>query len=192
MNRMQAILFAILISPLMAVPCAAANAPKEVTLQVTELNNGYELSVPVSRLIMTIPKGNFLQKKNEGGGSADSPRYFYFEDKKQGMIASGWFESSEGYSNFNKLWNDEKKSWQSNNLPMPTNETIFKLDGWEAVAYDIPVPLQAGENSHIRAYWVQAGTWIDLHLSLTSKAENVELREKLTKLLKSIQVKQRP
>ncbi len=75
---------------------------------------------------------------------------------------------------------------------MPTNEMIFKSDGWEAVAYDIPVPLQTEKNSHIRAYWVQAGTWIDLHLSLTSKAENVELREKLTKLLKSIQVKQRP
>jgi glucan phosphorylase len=192
MNRMQAILPAVLISLLIVAPCAAANAPKEVTLQVTELDSSYQLSVPVSQLIMTIPKGNFLQKNNAGGGSADSPRYFYFEDKKQGMIASGWFESSEGYSNFSKLWNDEKKSWQSNNLPMPTNETIFKSDGWEAVAYDIPVPLQAGNNSHIRAYWVQAGTWIDLHLSLTSKAENVELREKLTKLLKSIQIKQRP
>lgn len=189
---MQAILFVILTSLLMAAPCSAANAPKEVTLQVTELDNSYQLSVPVSQLVMTIPKGNFLQKNKAGGGSTDSPRYFYFEDKKQGMIASGWFESSEGYSNFNKLWNDEKKSWQSNNLPMPTNETMFKSDRWEAVAYDIPVPIQAGKNSHIRAYWVQAGTWIDLHLSLTSKAENLELREKLMKLLKSIQVKQRP
>lgn len=192
MNKMHAILPALLISLLIAIPCAAANAPKEVTLQVIELDNNYQLSVPVSQLIMIIPKGKLLQQNNASGGSTDSPRYFYFEDKKQGMIASGWFESSKGYSNFNKLWNDEKISWQSNSIPMPINEKIFKLDGWEAVAYDVPVPLQAGNNSHIRAYWVQAGTWIDLHLSLTAKAKNLELREELTKLLKSIQVKQRP
>lgn len=192
MNRMQAMLFAILISPLLSAPCAADSAPQEITLQIAELNNSYQLSVPVSQLIMTIPKGNFLQKKSENGGSADSPRYFYFEDKKQGMIASGWFESSEGYSSFNQLWSGEKKSWQAHNVPMPTNETTFKAGGWEAVAYDIPFPPQAGNNSHIRAYWVQAGTWIDLHLSLTAKAGNAELREKLMKLLKSIQVKQRP
>lgn len=192
MNRMQAILLTILISLLIAAPCTAANAPKEVTLQVTELDNGYQLSVPVSQLIMTIPKGNLLQKKNGGGNSADSPRYFYFEDKKQGIIVSGWFESSAGYSNFNQLWNDEKKSWLSKNIPMPTNENIFKSGGWEAVAYDIPLPTKTVSNSHIRAYWVQAGTWIDLHLSLTAKTGNVELREKLIGLLKSIQVKQRP
>jgi hypothetical protein len=188
---MQAILFAILISALVPAPCTAANASKEVTLQVTELNNSYELSVPVSRLIMTIPKGNLLQNKISGGGSVDSPRYFYFEDNKLGIIASGWFESSASYSSFNQLWYDEKKSWLTKKLPMPVNETIFKSDGWEAVAYDIPVPRQAGNNSHIRAHWVQAGTWLDLHLSLTSKAENIELREKLMKLLKSIHVKQR-
>ena len=191
MKIMQAILFAILISSLMSAPCTAANASKEVTLQVTELKNNYELSVPVSRLIMTIPKGNLLQNKMSGGGSVDSPRYFYFEDKELGTIASGWFESSASYSSFNQLWNDEKKSWQNKNLPMPSNETIFKSDGWEAVAYDIPAPLQVGYNSHVRAHWVQAGTWIDLHLSMTSKSGNLELREKLKQLLKSIHVKQR-
>lgn len=191
MNRMQAILPAILISFLIAAPCAAENAPNSVTLQVTELANSYQLSVPVSQLIMTIPKSNLSQKKI-AGGATDSPRYFYFEDKKQGLIASGWFESAKGYSSFNQLWSDEKKSWLAKNIPMPTNETIFKSDGWQAVAYDIPLPHQIGNNSHIRAYWVQAGTWIDLHLSLTSTTKSIELREKLMGLLKSIQVAQRP
>ena len=190
MIRSKAIFLVFLISTLTVTPCAATDAPKEETLQVTEIANSYELSVPISRLLMTIPKGSLLPKQNTVGGSTDSPRYFYFEDKRRALIASGWFESSREYSTFNQNWNDEKNSWRSRNFPVPINEKFFKLGGWEAVAYDMPLP--TGGNSHIRAHWVQAGTWIDLHLSLTSETSSSGSREKLLELLKSIQVKQRP
>ncbi len=168
-------------------PGVSAGAPRDVTLQVTESRSSYVLSVPVSRLVMTIPKGHLVQKQNRVGGSTESPRYFYFQDKGRELIVSGWFESSEDYSSFNKYWKEEKDSW-SKNLPTPADEKFFKSGGWEGVLYDIPLP--NGANSHIKAHWVQAGTWIDLHISLTAKSKSGRLREELLEFLKTIQVKQ--
>ena len=39
----------------------------------------YELTVPLSRLVMTIPKKGFAETESHGG--IDNPRYFYFEDR---------------------------------------------------------------------------------------------------------------
>lgn len=188
MFKLKAAFFSLITLSFVVLPHAASGAPKEVTLKITEAESHYELSVPVSRLVMTIPK-NGLSQKRISGGATDSLRYFFFEDKTRGLVASGWFESSSAYSNFNKYWNGEKKSWQSGSLPAPINEKFLKSVGWEAVAYDISFP--KGENSHIRAHWVQAGTWIDLHLSLTSETKNSGSREKLLEILKGIQIKQR-
>jgi hypothetical protein len=41
---------------------------------------------------------------------------------------------------------------------------------WSTVCYDILVP--GGRNANVRAEWVQAGTWIDLHASLTADQPN--------------------
>lgn len=190
MSRTQALPLGILISFLLAAPCAVAQTPQDATLQVTKHGNRFVLSVPASRLTMTIPQGHFVQKAIEDSAE-HSPRHFYLEDKKQGIVASGWFEPSSSYSNFGKIWNDEKESWRTTTHPMPENEAMFKSGGWEGVAYDIPAPGQGVANSSIRAFWVQAGTWIDLRLSITAKSGSAQLRGKLMALLKSIQVKQR-
>ena len=58
------------------------------------------------------------------------------------------------------------------------------------VTYDIAFPSKVGYNSHIRAHWVQANTWIDLHMSLTGEADNAKLRKQLDAFLKSIQITQ--
>lgn len=55
--------------------------------------------------------------------------------------------------------------------------------------YDMALPF--GANSHIRAHWVQAGTWIDLHLSITTERTIDENRAVLKRVLKSISVKQK-
>jgi len=192
MIRLQVIFLGLflLLSPFAVTPYAAAAAPENVTLKVSEVENNYVLSVPISKLVMLLPKGNLIQKQNAVGGSTASPRYFYFQDKGRTLMVSGWFESSINYSDFNKYWNEDKDSWRSRNLPTPTNAKFFKVGGWEGVVYDLPFP--KGENSHIRAHWLQAGTWIDLHLSLTSESRNSRSREELLELLNSIQVKQRP
>jgi hypothetical protein len=167
----------------------ASAAPDDVTLQIKENTNNYVLSVPVSQLIMVIPKGSLARRINASGGATENPRYFYFQDKERALIISGWFESSQGYSSFRKSWGEEKESWRVRHLPLPVNEKTFTAKGWEAVAYDIPFP--NGENTHIRAHWVEAGTWIDLHLSMTSESRNSAIQEQLLAVLNGIQVQRR-
>ena len=58
-----------------------------------------------------------------------------------------------------------------------------------ALLYDMALP--GGSNSHLRAHWVQAGTWIDLHLSITSQRTSAENRALLKSVLKSIRVRQK-
>jgi hypothetical protein len=164
-------------------------APKEVTLQITEQAEKYVLTVPVSRLVMTIPKGGLTQRHNSLGGSADSPRYFFFEDDALHIIVSGWFESDDQFSGINKFWADEMAAWKQKNLPEAKDVSFENLGSWKAFLYDVEVPGNA--NSHIRAHWVQHGTWIDLHLSLTSSDSQKQRREKLRNALKAIQVSEK-
>ena len=47
-------------------------------IQITQRENDYLLTVPVSRLIMSIPRNGLSQQNNPAGGSTDHSRYFYF------------------------------------------------------------------------------------------------------------------
>ena len=58
---------------------------------------------------------------------------------------------------------------------------------WEVVAYDVPVPA-GGTSAHLRAERVQAGTWIDLHLSSTSVRPPATLRSELMTMLRQVEV----
>lgn len=71
-----------LILRLLAVGCIAivlfgvpahAGSPKSETIVIKETGKAYELTVPVSRLTMTIPKGGLKPEKNDlGGGAGDA------------------------------------------------------------------------------------------------------------------------
>ncbi len=159
------------------------------TIEISKREGAYELTVPVSRLIMTVPAKGLSQEKNARGGSADNPRYFYFEDNARHLIVSGWFEPSEGYPGIKTFWEDETTAWKRGGLPEPKDVVFSKIADWDAILYDISIP--GGNNSHIRAHWLQAGTWIDIHLSMTSDRANAELRTALQSLLKTIQVKEK-
>ena len=52
------------------------------------------------------------------------------------------------------------------------------------------MPTPFGSNAHIRAHWLQAGTWVDLHLSLTSERTARENHAQLKRVLKAIRVRQ--
>jgi hypothetical protein len=138
---------------------------------------------------MTIPEGGLSQEKNTRGGSTDSPRYFYLEDKALQLIISGWFEPSKGFRGIKSFWEDEIRAWKRGGLPEPHNILFTKIANWDAILYDISIP--KGSNSHIRAHWLQAGTWIDIHLSMTSDRPSSEVRNTLQSLLKNIRVKEK-
>lgn len=164
-----------------------AASPDPGTLQVIAKSDAYELSVPVSHLVMTIPKENLSPQRNPLGGSANSPTYFYFSDEKKALIISGWFELAGGFKGMERFWKSETQSWSQK----PRNVSFEQIGNWNVVIYDMEIPIPKASNSHIRAELVQSGTWIDLHLSLTAEQSTEDSRAELVKTLKKILVVER-
>lgn len=164
----------------------SASTPRREAIQITRQDNNFLLTVPVSRLTMSIPAAGLTQRNNAIGGSTDSPRYFYFHDSAKGLTISGWFEHEQGYKGVKKLWESDTDAWKKRKLPEPRDVTFTRIGNWETIFYDNEVP--AGTNSHIRAHWVQAGTWIDIHLSVVSKQSSKQARAEIEALLKTITV----
>ena len=84
---------------------------------------------------------------------------------------------AQGFSGIREFWESETAQWRAMGLPDPQAVSFARYSDWEAVIYDIAFP--SGSNTHIRAHWVQAGTWIDLHLSISTDRPIAENREKL-------------
>jgi hypothetical protein len=87
------------------------------------------------------------------------------------------------------LWESETTEWARRGLSQPKNVSFKKIDNWQIVVYDIPSP--SGSSVHMRAHWVQAGTWIEMHISITSKSTSAKSRGKMMEMLKGIRVKER-
>lgn len=164
-------------------------ASKDVSIEITQRKEKYILTVPVSRLVMTVPKGDLTRVHNSNGGSADSPRYFIFEDETHHLIVSGWFESDDNFPGVKQFWAEEMAAWKQRNLPEAQDVIFEDIGSWKAILYDINIP--GTGNSHVRAHWVQDGTWIDVHISLTSNESQTGRRNRLREALKAIQVSEK-
>jgi hypothetical protein len=166
---------------------------KDQSLQVRQTRDEFILTVAVSKLTLHVPRKGLKKVNNP----SSNPRYFYFEDAPKGMIVSGWFESQANFSSARQVWEADTKQWSLQGLPAPANVSFQKVGGWEVVLYDMlaspgsNMPVSPGNNPHIRAHWVQAGTWIDLHLSMVSGHPNADCRAQVMALLKSIQIKEK-
>ncbi|MEW5948914.1 MAG: hypothetical protein AB1711_05825 [Thermodesulfobacteriota bacterium] len=165
----------------------ASSSPSE-SIEIRNLKGVFRLTVPISRLVITIPKGNLSLAKNTLGGSADNPRYFYFRDEELKLNISGWFEPEQSYLGTKVLWENVTREWKRGGLPDPQNVTFMKIANWDIIVYDILHPSGSSSNSHIKAHWLQAGTWIEVHISMTSDASSTEIRTKLLALLNTFEV----
>lgn len=160
------------------------------SIKIRETRDSYSLSVPVSRLTMAIPVRNWSPKVKSIGGGTSNPRYFYFEDRKEAsLILSGWFEPDHLYTGVRSHWEKDTQSWTKRGLPEPVNVSFEKLGGWDTVMYDHN--FGKAVSSHLRAHWVQSGTWIDLHLSTTTYRSSAENRIKLKSLLMGISISEK-
>ena len=168
---------------------ANKNTPRPDRLTIIEQPEAYELTVPVSRLVMTIPKEGLTQKESSRADATASPRYFSLENKKATILLSGWFEPQDGFPGMVKFWEAETSAWSRGKLPKPTNVTFKKIGGWDAVIYQLPPA--GGSGSHIRAHWLQAGTWIDIHLSSHGEGSADEKTASLESLLEKIRVSEK-
>jgi hypothetical protein len=157
---------------------ASAATPVDQQLAIKETDDSFRLSVPVSRLVMTIPRGDLKVVHESGSGGTAGPRYFHLEDASHGIIIiSGWFEPADSYGGIKKFWKGETDSWKKNHLPDPKDTSIVKIDKWDA-----------GSNTHIRAEWVDLGTWIDVHISVTTPEPIGVARAKAMSVLKNIRI----
>jgi hypothetical protein len=164
--------------------------PESERIAVVEAGDTLRLSVPVSRVIMTIPRSGLTLVPSLAGGATSNPRYFHLEDPARGLAISGWFEPARLYSGLKKLWKRETEAWRKQGLPKPSNESFVKVGKWEAVLYDIE--LTGISNTHARAQWVELGTWIDVHISVTTVDPIDVARASVMDVLKSIQVASAP
>jgi hypothetical protein len=188
MGRTLSIALAVLLSACAGTPSAPPDRSQE-SIAITTQGDNYVLTVPISRLTMTLPAGGFVRRESNIGGGTANPRYFYFEDRAAGVILSGWFEPDRLYEGAKAQWAKDTDAWKKRDLPEPRNVAFTKVGNWEVINYDIAIP--RGTNTHIRAHLVQAGTWIDLHVSITSSGTSAENRAKLAALLRSISVRQK-
>jgi len=168
-------------------PADAGVRPDQIV--ITEESKTYVLTVPLSRLVMTIPRDGFVQGGAARSESTASSRYFYFEDGTRHLVLSGWFEAQSEFPGMARFWEGEVSAWSSKKLPAPENVVFKKIGGWDAVVYRMPQA--SGNNSHIRAEWLAAGTWIDLHVSVDSESSATENLGLLETLLAGIVVKEK-
>jgi hypothetical protein len=172
-----------------AVPGMKDSPVRPDALQITQTDQAYVLTVPASRLVMRIPLNGLSLTNSAIGGPTDNPRYFHFRDDTKQVIMSGWVESDQAFPGLQKIWADEVTVSKKNGLAEAQRVAFGRMANWETIAYERAVPNFT--NSHLHAHWVQAGTWIDLHLSLTTNGSSQDARAKLESLLRTIVVSQK-
>jgi hypothetical protein len=154
------------------------------TLVITSLEDSIELSVPVSKVTLTFPRGGLATVNEPRSGATASPRYFHFYDEKRGLVVSGWFEPASSFVGFEKFWTRELLAMKKNGVPIKEAPEVVHAGAWQAVAYDVGLP--NGVSANVRAELISAGTWVDLHISVTSPGSAREAREQAVEFLKSI------
>jgi hypothetical protein len=144
-------------------------ATKRDRIHIQEERNVFGLYVPASDLVMVFPKGDLSPQDAKTGGSASSPRYFLFGNSSGSLIVSGWFEPASRFTSAKQVWETDTAAWKEQSRPEPREIRFEKIGGWDGVIYTTSIGPVA--RRHIRAHWVQDGTWIDLHISVGIEAE---------------------
>ncbi|MFO1431655.1 MAG: hypothetical protein U1F76_16200 [Candidatus Competibacteraceae bacterium] len=166
------------------VGCATNHSLEEQSIRILETRGYYELSVPVSQVVLRFPKGNLVRANPGIGGGTSNPRYFYFVDDKLGYIISGWFEPESLYKGHKAVWEETKSGFAKVGLAEPQKVSFEKQGAWDVVFYSL-----AGQ-PNMRANRVLAGTWVELHFSL--RLQSPDSNERLLSYLKTVQLEIKP
>lgn len=160
------------------------------TLVMTIAGDTIELTVPVSGISLRIPKGDLAPVEESKTGAQASPRYFHLADASRGLTMSGWFEPANAFKGLEAFWMDEFSAMKRSGLILTAPPTAVAAGDWSGAAYEIPVPSSVGKgvNTHIRAELIKSGTWVDLHISITSEKPVADVRSEALEFLKSILV----
>ena len=172
----------------------ASQTPKEEDekakmerVHIMEQENVVAVFVPAGNLVMIFEKGDLAEKKQKGVGSTANPRYFYFQNENGSKILSGWFEPASRFKGLDQDWEENVKAWAGKPEQEPHNVSKFEESNWKAIQYHTKHP--AGLRVHIKAHWIQEGTWIDIHMSAAALKTTEEAEQQLKTLLKSLFIK---
>lgn len=163
---------------------AQADEKRADAVAILETPETFQLTVPISRLVMTFPRSGFNVDLIDE--ETDGPRYFSFSDPATGALISGWFEPADAYKGIESIRKEIFDVARKVGLPKPANDAVVPIGRWEAVTYDIAMPV--GSNTHIRAELTELGTWIDLHISVTAAGSIESARKAAQDILESVQI----
>jgi hypothetical protein len=149
-----------------------------------------ELSVPVSKLTLVIPRGILALAAEPRTGATASPRYFHFVDEKRGLVVAGWIESAASWSGFEKSWLGELRAMKNSGVSISKAPDVLDVGPWRAAAYAVDLP-NRGTSENLRAELVRDGTWIDVHISVTLDRPQSKGRVAAVELLQSMVVRER-
>ncbi len=143
----------------------------------------FTFTVPQSRVIVKVSDASL----RPDDAAPAKPSYFKLTRRDPQLILSGWLEPASSYKGLKEFWQSESRSPAYAGALAPTRVEMLQIGPWEVVAFDVPVP-GGGTSAHLRAERVQAGTWIDLHLSTTSARTPTALRAELLAALRRVEV----
>jgi hypothetical protein len=175
---------------LLSADGAVGAGSADATLVMKIKGDTIELMAPVSDIALTIPKGNLVSVEDSRSGAQTSPRYFHLADTGSGLSVSGWFEPESAFKGFEAFWKGEFSAMKRSGLIPMEPPTAVAVGDWAGAAYDISLPGGRGDyvSTHIRAELIKAGTWVDLHISITSNKPVADVRSEALEFLKSIVV----
>src|SRR5262245_32974965 len=127
------------------VLCTAVSSPTiagagDSRLAIRDAGKSYELTVPVSRLVLSVPTSVLAIRSNNRGGANERCRYFYLADAAYGVIVSGWFEPATRYTDLGESWRQEMEHMQKEGFPAPQGVEQSEIGTWRAIRYTFPLP----------------------------------------------------
>jgi hypothetical protein len=145
------------VSCLFLVYGCSSHSVHESTITAQEFDKTIMLTVPASKVKLTIPK---LELVKQSPSNSPSNRYFLYWDTNSQLGISGWFEHQSLFKGAKFHWKEYTAKLNGN---QPTNVSFEKLNGWEIVRYNINV--QGCSQSNVKAFLVKNETWLDIHVS---------------------------
>ena len=103
------------------------------------------------------------------------------------MIVSGWFEPDREFPGVDARWKETLENARKVGIGEPGDVQFGKVGLWDVISYELHVANLT--NTDLFAEYVQAGTWLELHLSIASTAAAAaDDRAKLVEFLKQVSV----
>jgi hypothetical protein len=172
--------------PFLVALTLAACATEQV--EVVPANDDYLISTIGSKLALHVPKGELVPQTRDESGNRYPPHYFYLDDRARGLILSGWFETADRWAGVDDWLRQVTRSDAEKGLPPRMDLRVSKDRGADVVEYHLEGNFGGRTNCHLVAHWVDEGTWIEMHASLTAKLSLADNQAQLEQFFQSIRL----